>query len=160
MNCFITYSNTTTGNWKRHKLNEREVIIERIKAIKELSEQSKNDLILLAQMLQYIPADVMEYLKKRKNLRITTLSVNGLNYSLGLFSRYINSIQNPLKNHNEIYLVVQPKMFSSIGGAGLPYIYNRPVIKLNRNSFPYSGEQIRLREKFQKLFISYIDETK
>ncbi len=151
------YEDSSFKVWKRKKLRKKDEIKVGIENLEWLSEKSKNYLYFLANNFMDIPDNIMNLLQRKKSMRIKYMSVNGLNYSMALFSEKANSLEKKIINHNKIILVIQPKMFSEIGGASLPCMNNISTIRLYRNSKLYTEEEKQSRENFHNDFLKYIN---
>jgi hypothetical protein len=152
----LTGTDTPPGAWYRHRLLPLAEIIQNIHMIPGLSEMSQAGLVVLANTLRDIPQRLMEFLKQRQWLRVRHLSMGGLNYSLGLYSQARNRVGEPLINSGPVYLVVQFKLFADIGGAGISYMGDVPVVRISRGEgFFFTAEDIQRRTAFQQAFIDF-----
>lgn len=144
-----------TEPWQRHLLLPREQIIQNIQKIDFLSSASKYGLSILADNLRDISPQLMNLFKKNKLTRIRHLVHAGPNYSLGLYSIKPNLVQQPLYQSGPVYLVLQTKMFSDIGGAGLCYMGALPIIRLARAEYPMTDEQAGMHHNFRTGVVSW-----
>lgn len=155
--CFFVDDCEMNQLWKRKELNDPYFISEKLNELEFLSLESKEYLDILAVSMRDIPDGVMRRLQDKRQYRIQMLSLNGLSYSFGMFTVNSNSKESRLKDQSEVYAVIQPKLFSAIGGAGLPYSYHNPVIVLKRNAYSYDDIKINKHEAFQKEFLDYYE---
>lgn len=144
--------------WQRNNLLPKNEVLKNIDSIAGLSETSKQGLSLLANTFRDLSPQVMEFLKRRKGARVRHLIMGGLNYSLGLYSPSINTIKSPLKNSGPVYLVVQTKLFADMGGAGISYMGDIPVVRILRGDGTFKPEHILVRREFQNSFVEFISQ--
>lgn len=144
------------GKWKRSLLKNVEEIKQGILKSSWLSEYSRLLMFFLAENLRNINSIPEKYFLENRDGRIRHLCMNGLNYSLSFFSPNENSAEIKLINQRDFYLVIQPKMFSDIGGAGLPCIGGIAAAKLKRNAIGFTEKEAEMRDDFHKRFIKYI----
>ncbi|BCU51285.1 hypothetical protein JCM2421_00570 [Staphylococcus auricularis] len=122
----------------------------------ELSDCTKN--ILKAFINQLHELDYKSELKflNSKKLREEHLIYDQLNYSMSLYSPNANNLGENKNIENDIYLVVQPKLFSKKGAAALPSIGDIPVVNIVRNQLEMTDQECEDKHHFQKDFYSYI----
>ncbi|MGN4157927.1 hypothetical protein ACTFH1_10070 [Staphylococcus auricularis] len=123
----------------------------------ELSDCTKN--ILKAFISQLHELDYKSELKflNSKKLREEHLIYDQLNYSMSLYSPNANNLGENKNIENDIYLVVQPKLFSKKGAAALPSIGDIPVVNIVRNQLEMTDQECEDKHHFQKDFYSYIN---
>lgn len=151
----FTGEKNTAKKWERNRLLDSEQIISNIQNIDWLSNESREGLIILAKSLKNIKPNTMNYLKKHKDYRVRHLSMGGLNYSLGLFCPGTNSSRGALVDQGPVYLVFQTKMFADLGGAGISYMGNIPIVRINRGIGVFSEDEVLMRNDFHAQFISF-----
>jgi hypothetical protein len=144
--------------WQRHPLLPPAEIMRHVQEIEYLSENSRQGLAFLANTLRDISPKVMAFLRKRRWARVRHLTIAGLFYSLGLYSPESNRIGRPILDCRPVYLVMQPKLFADMGGAGVTYMKNVPVIRILRGDGVLTPEQIVRRREFQAAFMVYVHE--
>lgn len=155
-NIFLEEKNElNTLPWQRRRLRNREEIIEGISSISWADNCLKNDLIIFAKTLRDLEDHHFEYFKSHETHRIRHMSLGGLNYSLGLYSQGKNSHNLPIIEQGPIYIVAQTKLFADIGGAGLPYLSDIPVVRISRKSGTFNEFEVKRRKQFHEDFICF-----
>ncbi|MEQ8693804.1 MAG: hypothetical protein RIC85_00545 [Gammaproteobacteria bacterium] len=139
--------------WSRPELRPAAEIVEAISAL-ELSTTSRISLTALAGRLRNLTPRLWRLFRKSARQRIRHLAMNGPNYSLGFYSKALNTPDNPLNNHDVLYLVTQAKLFSDVGGAGMIYLPQCSIVEIKRKSWPFSKTEVERRSAFQKLVLS------
>jgi hypothetical protein len=61
----------------------------------------------------------------------------------------------PLAERAEVHLIIQPKLFSGIGGAGLLTLRGVPSVRIVRGEGTFSAAQWERRARFQRAFARF-----
>ncbi len=122
--------------WQRPALLAPERICANLDAIRWLSASTRAGLAQLAHLLRDTTAADLARYRGDEGARVQQLTVAGLDYAMSVFSPHRNTAARPLAVHDEVYLVMQFKLFGDIGGAGLPTIDGIPIVRLDRSSGP------------------------
>lgn len=79
---------------------------------------------------------------KRSNYKV----IKGVNYSVTLYNN----------NNNNISILVQPKQFSKIGGAGETFVLEKySLLKINRGKTYFTNKELLMRREFQRELLNY-----
>ncbi len=140
--------------WQRFDLLPRRSIEANIDKL-GYSQGIRDQLKILARNLRNVSPALMEYFKRHKFVRLRHLLLNNPAYALNLYSPRINSIDQPLIESNEIYLCIQLKLFSAIGGSGLTTLRRIPCSRIVRNQGLFSERDWFVRAQFQQQFCAY-----
>lgn len=143
--------------WLRHPLLPYEETIRRLKELGWLSDESFENLALLARTLRDLPPDLIARLRKHPKRLVRHLAYAGLSYSVSLISQDYSSISNPLSEAKKVLLVIQAKLFSIHGGAGVLYMPGVPIVRIRKCSSPYTEAERESRRRFQQGVVEYIN---
>lgn len=141
--------------WHRHRLLPQRQIQANLEQ-QTWSDQACAGLRLLAEHLRDLPPSFSERLRRGPaSRRKHHLSLNQPCYSLNLCAPAPNSVERPLDRAPEVWLILQTKLFSGIGGAGLPSLPGIPSVRILRGEGTFSAEQWHYRARFQRDFARY-----
>lgn len=133
--------------WERPKLLSNQEIKANLSKLQYLSNNTKDKLLFFSSILVDITPKLMCYLKINQHKAISNIIMGGPMYSIFLF---INQFQ-------KLSLVVNPKLFSDIGGAGLFGFDGISVVNIERGIGQLNEKQINNRDRFQKEFSSIVN---
>lgn len=122
--------------WRRPSLLPADTIVANLDEIGWLSTGTRKGLTTLARVLKDVSDSDLTRFRADEGARVEHLTVAGLDYAMSVFSRGRNTAATPLAEHDEVYLVMQPKLFGDIGGAGLPTVDGVPIVRLDRSAGP------------------------
>lgn len=88
-------------------------------------------------------------------VRMHCMTLNQPCYSLGLSAHIANRIDTPLAQASAAWLMIQPRLFSGIGGAGLPALRGLPSVRVQRGAGHFSAPDWQRRAAFQHAFAAY-----
>ncbi len=162
----VTMAQTFTGRpdtpapWVRHPLLMQSQILSRIQAL-PYSEEVKAGLGLLARVLRELDPDAARRLRGASpTRRMSLMTLNQPSYALNLHAgvprpgdRQDGDIGAP-----EVDLIIQPKLFSGIGGAGLLTLGGIASVRVLRGQGTFSDEQWHHRAHFQRAFARFNQE--
>jgi hypothetical protein len=142
-----------TRVWSRPRLLPTARIAANLRKLSWLSPRSLAYLSPLAAKLTNLEDDALALYRHDEAARVRRMSLAGLDYSIGLASRQRNTGATPLVTADKVLLVMQPRLFGDIGGAGLPWIDGIPIVKVDRSRGEVLSEaevldRRRLRERF------------
>jgi hypothetical protein len=80
------------------------------------------------------------------------MTLNQPCYALNLYAPRPNRPDAPLIEADQVYLILQTKLFSGTGGAGLLTLDGIPSVRVLRGSGRYTEAQWRRRAEFQHAF--------
>ena len=140
--------------WTRHKLRPVKIIQAEIRAL-GYPREICTGLCHLAQTLHTASPQLLEHFRRRKNLRIRHMSMNGLNYSLGFFAGQPHDSKRPIIGAADVYMVIQPKFLSPVGGASVIYNDLASMIALHRNRRSFTEYEMEMRNAFQQSFLQW-----
>ncbi len=140
--------------WERHPLLPHPKIVDNIGRM-GFSEALDSRLRDLARELRDLSALNMDYLKRHKAARLRHMTLNNPCYAMNLYAPRHNQSDQPLIEVQEIYLSVQVKLFSAIGGSGLVPLRGFPCVRIVRGSGEFSETMWRKRARFQREFVTY-----
>jgi hypothetical protein len=83
------------------------------------------------------------------------MTLNQPCYSLNVCSPAPNLPARPLDEAPDVLLVLQIKLFSGIGGAGLPSLGGIPSVRILRGEGTFTPEQWHHRVRFQRNFARF-----
>lgn len=143
-----------SGPWTRPRLRSKSAIFSSLEQLSWLQAGTRESLKLLLGSLRDITPPMGGRFQRSEHDRVRCLALNGLDYSVGIFARQLNSRTKPLNRADPIYLNFQPRLFGDIGGAGLPPIYPHPMVRLDRAAGPVlSGADLDERRLFREQFL-------
>lgn len=129
--------------WYRAPLLDVPEVAKRLTMIPYLSPESRAELLILRQSLKDADSTHLARCSHDLDLASKTLALAGLDYHLGLFS--------PIGT-DHVYLYVQFKMFSRIGGG--PAVAGASAVRVDRAGGPlFSDAQLAERRSFQQGFV-------
>jgi hypothetical protein len=141
------------GPWQRHPLLPIGEIRARIAGL-PFSDEVKSGLGTLAGVLRGIGPETAHRLARATPARRTRLmTLNQPCYALNLHAA-------PLQGRSradvaEVRLIIQPKLFSGIGGAGLLTLGGVPSVRVLRGQGSFSVAQWARRARFQRAFARF-----
>lgn len=151
----FTGNRTPPWPWHRHALLPHAEIGRRLAGL-ALSARTRTGLGHLARLLQDLPtatADRLGRADSRRRMHLMTL--NQPAYALNLHAPGRNHPSTPLRESPVVYLIIQPKLFSGIGGAGLLSLGGIPSVRILRGEGRFSGESWHQRSAFQRHFAEF-----
>lgn len=136
--------------WQRHALRSPRELDARIAAL-PVSAHSRHGLTRLAEAMRDLSRRDADYLtraapERRKHL----MTLNQPCYSL--------NVQAAARDTGAVHLILQPKLFSGIGGAGLLGLGGVPSVRVLRGFGTFSAEQWHQRAAFQRDFARFNQE--
>lgn len=137
--------------WRRHSLLPPAEIRRNLKSL-ELPAEAEHLLSRLATVLRSITPRHGELFRRNKSLRTRNMLMNGANFSVGFVSLTPNLGPVPISQSNQVWLILQIKMLSTLGSAGIFCNGLAPVIRIARNAREISTEEDALRLAFQTEF--------
>ncbi|MGH8993792.1 MAG: hypothetical protein ACRDZ7_19950, partial [Acidimicrobiia bacterium] len=142
--------------WTRHRLLPGDELERRVGSLPWLSAESERLLVRLGEALRSVDERQMAFLRRHGRLRSRCLALAGPAYSLGFYSPVVDDRDPCLSRQGPVYLVLQPKMFSRLGGAGLAYVDEFPVVRVARGAHPVGADEERVRKRFQQDFLAHV----
>ena len=109
----------------------------------------------LALLLRSLSGEQIEHLRHRPRQRIEHLSLNPPSYALNIHSPLRNRPGAPLIDADAVYLIIQPKLFSAVGGAGSLSLAGVPSVYINRAVGHFSERQWHKRAAFQREYLQF-----
>lgn len=152
----FTDGDATPVPWTRPSLLPAADIERRVKAMASLTEESKRLLVRLAEALRDVDDRTMAFFRRHRDLRSRCLALAGPAYSLGFYSPVVDDRDPCLLHQGPVYLVLQPKLFSRLGGAGLAYLDEFPAVRVRRGARRLSGAEEWARTQFQQDFLAHV----
>ncbi len=141
--------------WRRHPLLPRARIRENLRHL-SWSEPSRTGLAHLAERLRDLrPALADRFRRGASGVRKHHMSLNLPCYSLNLYAPFSNNRGQPLRDAETLYLILQTKLFSAIGGAGLVGLGRVPSVRILRGIGSFEPESWHQRARFQRAFAEY-----
>jgi len=144
--------------WHRHPLLPYDEILRRLRTLGWLSSESFENLALLARTLRDLSSETIGRLRQHPKRLVRHLAYAGLSYSISLISRDYSSIRHPLCEAREVLLVIQAKLFSIHGGAGVFYMPGVPIVRIAKCSIPYTEADRESRRRFQQDAAKWIND--
>lgn len=140
--------------WTRPTLLAHDRIQENLAGIGYLSNGSRAALNLLAASLADLDEREIEKCRNDPAYAVRRMSLNGLDYSVGFYSRHGNTAARPLRDAQDVTLLMQCRLFGDVGGAGLPPLRGNAAVRLDRKSGPVMSEvEIAERTEFRRRYI-------
>ena len=140
--------------WTRPRLLSDGEVADNLHKVTYLSPRSRDDLMLLARQLSDADAASMAAWRADPLLAVRRLSLNGLDYSIGLYTREVISAERALSAASDVGLLMQCRLFGDVGGAGLPPLRGNAAVRLDRKDGPVMSQgEIDARTGFQAGFI-------
>jgi hypothetical protein len=141
--------------WRRHRLRPPSAIYAALDDL-ALPDRVRGDLARLAAALRDLPAPVLARLRTGPPaLRRHLLTLNPPSYSLSLHAPVRNMAAATVAEAREVYLSIQPKLFSGTGGAGLLWLDGVPSVRIRRGVGRFGERDWRRRAAFQRAFAQY-----
>ena len=140
--------------WCRYALLPFAVIRDNINRL-GFSTRTTAALHHLAGALIDVSPRLMDFMKRHGDARRRHLVLNNPCYALNLYTPARNSLAAPLIVAPEVYLIIQVKLFSAIGGAGLLCLNEVPCVRIVREQGSFSERLWCQRARFQSDFVSY-----
>lgn len=138
------------GPWRRHPLLPGREIGARIAGL-PFSAESRDGLRLLAGALRAVdPATLRRLARATPTRRMDLVTLNQPSYALNLHAP--GTVRQALDSRAEVHLIIQPKLFSGIGGAGLLTLGGVPSVRVLRGHGTFSEVQWLRRTRFQRAF--------
>lgn len=142
-------------SWCRHPLLPLADIRRRVSAL-GYSPAVTESLLALAARLRDLTARRAALLRRATpGARKHCMTLNQPCYSLNLHAPIRNGPQTPLIGADGVYLILQTKLFSGTGGAGLLTLGGLPSVRVIRGRGTFSQQAWRKRAAFQRAFASY-----
>ncbi len=138
--------------WRRHPLLPG---LQRRSALKDLGlrEPERGELTKLLMQLRDLSAPLGGRLRRGSPaLRRHLMTLAPPSYSLNLHAPVSNRPDAPLLDAAPVYLSIQPKLFSGIGGAGLLWLGGVPSVRIRRGVGRFTLDDWRRRAEFQRGF--------
>lgn len=120
--------------WQRPRLLPPPEIAARLSDLPWLSTRGRRDALRIGSLLRDVTPEECAVFRDDAETRIRCMTLGGLDYSISLFSWCENSKATPLKHADEVFLVMQCKLFADIGGAGLPSMRRIALVRLDREA--------------------------
>ncbi len=141
--------------WRRHSLLPRPQIRENLRRL-SWSEPSRAGLAHLAERLRDLrPALADRFRRGAPGRRKHHMSLNLPCYSLNLYAPFSNTRGRTVRDAETLYLILQTKLFSAIGGAGLVGLGRVPSVRILRGIGSFEPESWHRRARFQRAFAGY-----
>ena len=140
--------------WHRHPLLPADTITSRLAAL-GYSTDATAQLTRLAHSLRTLSPATIERLRQRPARRIRHLSLIPPAYAINLHAPQPNSIETPLHDSDAVTLIIQPKLFAAVGGAGSVPLAGIPSVHINRGQGHYSEQAWQQRNAFQREFLQF-----
>ncbi|MGB5834084.1 MAG: hypothetical protein WBG92_19155 [Thiohalocapsa sp.] len=138
--------------WQRHPLLTSAEIDTRLAAM-GWSRGLRDGLLTLAASLRDLsPAQALRLQRAPPNARKHCMILNQPCYAMNLHAPRPNTVDGPLIEARAVDLILQTKLFSGIGGAGLLGLNDIPSVRVVRGCGRYSGDAWRRRAAFQRAF--------
>ena len=138
--------------WQRHPLRPAAEIDARLTAF-GWPEPVLAGLLSLAAGLRDLSARQAARLRRASPAaRKHCMTLNLPSYAMNLYTPRTNDPDRPLIDADGVYLILQTKLFSGIGGAGLLGLNGIPSVRVLRRRGHYSEADWRRRAAFQRAF--------
>ncbi|UIJ81762.1 hypothetical protein [Rhizobium leguminosarum] len=137
--------------WTRHPLLPVPEIVHRISSL-EAPRVVRDKLAEAARRLRSVSPDVGDYFRRHKGARTRNLLMNGANFSVGVVTLEPNFEPSPIVRSQPVWLMLQFKMLSTLGSAGVFCNGLAPIVRIARNSRELTNAEEDLRVSFQKEF--------
>ncbi len=137
--------------WTRHPLLPVSEIVCRISRL-DAPQAVRNKLAEVARRLRSVSPEVGDYFRRHKWARTRNLLMNGANFSVGVVTLKPNFDPLPIASSRSVWLMLQFKMLSTLGSAGVFCNGLAPIVRIARNARELTKEEEDLRASFQKEF--------
>ncbi|MGB5732970.1 MAG: hypothetical protein WBM40_00805 [Thiohalocapsa sp.] len=145
--------------WQRYPLQPSAAIEARLVA-QGWSRSLREGLLSLAAGLRDLsPAQATRLRRASPVARKHCMTLNLPCYAVNLYAPSPNRADAPLIEANSVYLILQTKLFSGIGGAGLLGLNGIPSVRVVRGQGHFSEAEWRRRAAFQRAFALYNNEA-
>jgi hypothetical protein len=146
----------TPRPWHRHPLLPGREIGARIAGL-PFSDGAKDGLKDLAGALRGIAPGTARWLARATPARrMGLMTLNQPSYAMNIHATA--SQGHPLAEGARVHLIIQPKLFSGIGGAGLLTLGGVPSVRVLRGQGTFSADQWQRRAQFQRAFACFNQE--
>lgn len=140
--------------WTRPSLLPLAVIEQKLESISWLTPGTRDHLLELASDLSDLDLSMLPRMRQDRAFAARKLSLNGLDYSIGFFSRSVNDHGGAILDADDVTLMMQCRLFGDVGGAGLPPLENSAAVRLDRTHGPVMTEaEIADRTAFRQSFL-------
>lgn len=141
--------------WRRHPLLPRAEIRANLDRL-PWSAEVRAGLQVLATRLHDLPPRLAERLRARApGPRKHLMALNQPVYSLNLYAPALNTAEAPILDADPVWLILQTKLFSGIGGAGLVSLGAVPSVRILRGEGSFSEACWHERARFQCAFAQF-----
>lgn len=141
--------------WQRHPLLSRREIETNLARL-PWSAAVRGGLRELAARLHDLPGHLAKRLRTGPPApRKHHMALNQPCYSLNLHAPVVNTPEQPLAQAGPVWLILQTKLFSGIGGAGLVSLADVPSVRILRGEGTYDARQWHHRARFQRAFARF-----
>ena len=141
--------------WHRHPLRASAEIARGLAAL-PLSVGTRAGLRALSGALRDLSASTTRRLERADPMRrMDLMTLNQPCYALSLHGPDRNRPGATLEDAGVVYLAIQPKLFSGIGGAGLLGLGGVPSVRILRGEGRSSAESWHRRGRFQRAFAEF-----
>ncbi len=141
--------------WQRHALRAETEIAAAIDRL-GLSATTSTGLRAVAAGLRDLSSRGAERLRRAAPAaRKHCMTLNQPCYGINLYAPRCNSPDAPLSQSDEVYLIIQAKLFSGTGVAGLLALDGIPSVRIVRGLGTYSEADWRRRAALQQAFAEY-----
>lgn len=142
--------------WHRHPLLPVREIAARIDRL-PFGDRAKGGLMDLAGALRDLAPDTARWLVRATPARrMGLMTLNQPSYAMNIHATA--SQRHPLAEGAQVQLIIQPKLFSGIGGAGLLTLGGVPSVRVLRGQGTFSADQWQRRAQFQRAFACFNQE--
>jgi hypothetical protein len=139
--------------WHRHPLLPIGTIEPRIATL-PFSDAAKAGLLGLARVLRGLdPRTARRLARVTPPRRMGLMTLNQPCYALNLRAATTRGPANP--GETGVHLIIQPKLFSGIGGAGLLALGGVPSVRVLRGHGTFSAADWEQRARFQRAFAAF-----
>jgi len=141
--------------WRRHPLLPRAEIRAQLGRL-PWSAEVRAGLVELAGRLHDLPAPLAARLRSgAAAMRKHHMTLNQPAYSLNLYAPATNTPEQPILGAKPLWLILQTRLFSGIGGAGLLSLGGIPSVRILRGEGRFSAECWHGRARFQRAFAEF-----
>lgn len=141
--------------WQRHVLLPRAEIRRNLDRL-TWSAEVRAGLQELAARLHDLPPRLAERLRAAAPARRKhQMALNQPVYSLNLYAPAVNTPEAPVLDAGPVWLILQTKLFSGIGGAGLLSLGAIPSVRILRGEGSFSEDDWYGRARFQAAFAAF-----
>ena len=153
--CAFTGRTRAPRDWHRHPLLPLDVIRSRLAAL-PLSGQTLHGLECLARALRNLPpATALRLSRRSPACRRHLMSLNQPCYTINLTDSPGSTARTGSAQDKPVLMILQTRLFSGIGGAGLLSLGSAPSVRIVRGQGAFSEEQWQVRAGFQQRFARF-----